>query len=94
MAAVFFIDSFNLISLGADWKTWYAPAGLATFFLLLGIAIFAFWRFARFARVVQRRRESLKEEVRRQNDIQPDSRVRRVVRSKKKNRIGVALRTG
>ena len=44
MAAVFFIDSFNLISLGADWKTWYAPAGLATFFLLLGIAIFAFWR--------------------------------------------------
>src|ERR1039458_8611426 len=66
MAAVFFIDSFNLISLGADWKTWYAPAGLATFFLLLGIAIFAFWRFARFARVVQRRRESLKEEVRRQ----------------------------
>ena len=44
MAAVFFIDSFNLISLGADWKAWYAPSGLATFFLLLGIAIFAFWR--------------------------------------------------
>ena len=44
MAAVFFIDSFNLITLGADWKTWYAPAGLATFLLLLGIAIFAFWR--------------------------------------------------
>ena len=44
MAAVFFIDSSNLITLGADWKTWYAPAGLASFVLLLGIAIFAFWR--------------------------------------------------
>jgi len=44
IAAVFFLDSFNLISLGADWKAWYAPAGLATFLLLLGIAIFAFWR--------------------------------------------------
>jgi len=44
MAAVFFIDSSNLITLGADWKTWYAPAGLASFALLLGIAIFAFWR--------------------------------------------------
>jgi predicted Ser/Thr protein kinase len=44
MAAVFFIDSFNLISLGADWKTWYAPFGLATCLFLLGISIFAFWR--------------------------------------------------
>ncbi len=44
MAAVFFIDSFNLISLGADWKAWYAPSGLASFILLLGIAVFAFWR--------------------------------------------------
>ena len=44
MAAVFFIDSVNMITLGADWKTWYAPFGLATFALLLGIAIFAFWR--------------------------------------------------
>lgn len=44
MAAVFFIDAFNLISLGTDWKTWYTPAGLATFLLLLGIALFAFWR--------------------------------------------------
>jgi serine/threonine-protein kinase len=44
MAAVFFIDSTNLITLGTDWKTWYAPAGLASFALLLGIAIFAFWR--------------------------------------------------
>jgi predicted Ser/Thr protein kinase len=44
IAAVFFLDSFNLITLGADWKTWYAPAGLASFLLLLGIAVFAFWR--------------------------------------------------
>lgn len=44
MAAVFFIDSVNMITLGTDWKTWYAPFGLATFVLLLGIAIFAFWR--------------------------------------------------
>jgi uncharacterized membrane protein len=44
MAAVFFIDATNLIALGTDWKTWYAPAGLATFLLLLGIAVFAFWR--------------------------------------------------
>jgi hypothetical protein len=43
-AAVLFIDSFNLITLGADWKTWYAPAGLASLLFLLGIAIFAFWR--------------------------------------------------
>jgi hypothetical protein len=44
MAAVFFIDAFNMISLGTDFKTWYAPSGLATCLLLLGIAIFAFWR--------------------------------------------------
>jgi predicted Ser/Thr protein kinase len=44
MATVFFIDASNLITLGSDWKAWYAPLGLATFLLLLGIAIFAFWR--------------------------------------------------
>jgi hypothetical protein len=44
MTATFFIDSCNLITLGWDWKAWYAPFGLATFVLLLGIAIFAFWR--------------------------------------------------
>jgi len=38
------IDSFNLITLGYDWKTWYAPAGLASFLFLLGMALFAFWR--------------------------------------------------
>ena len=44
IAAVFYIDTMNQITLGTDWKTWYAPAGLATFLLLLGIAVFAFWR--------------------------------------------------
>jgi predicted Ser/Thr protein kinase len=44
MAAILFINSFNKITLGSDWKTWYAPAGLATFLLLLGVAVFAFWR--------------------------------------------------
>ena len=44
MAAIFFIDATNLITLGTDWTTWYTPAGLASFLLLLGIAIFAFWR--------------------------------------------------
>ena len=44
MAAVYFIDAFNMISLGTDWKTWYAPSGIATCLLLLGIAIFAFRR--------------------------------------------------
>jgi serine/threonine-protein kinase len=44
MAAACFIDSLDAITLGGDWKTWYAPAGLATLTMLLGIAIFAFWR--------------------------------------------------
>jgi hypothetical protein len=41
---LFFVNSFNAITLGADWKAWFAPAGLATLLLLLGIAMFAFWR--------------------------------------------------
>jgi serine/threonine-protein kinase len=44
VAAACFIDSLDNMTLGADWKTWYAPAGLATLTMLLGIAIFAFWR--------------------------------------------------
>jgi serine/threonine-protein kinase len=44
MAAVFFIDGSNLITLGSDWKVWYAAPGLASFLFLLGIAVFAFWR--------------------------------------------------
>jgi hypothetical protein len=44
VAAAFFIDSFDSIGLGGDWKAWYAPAGLATVALLAGIAVYAFWR--------------------------------------------------
>jgi hypothetical protein len=44
MASVFFINSCNNITLGTNWRTWYAPYGIATLCLLLGIAVFAFWR--------------------------------------------------
>jgi hypothetical protein len=44
IVACFFIDTFDSIGLGGDWKTWYAPAGLATVALLAGIAVYAFWR--------------------------------------------------
>jgi predicted Ser/Thr protein kinase len=44
IVTIFFVNSFNNIPLGADWKTWYTPYGLATFLMLLGIACFAFWR--------------------------------------------------
>jgi hypothetical protein len=44
MSAVIFINSFSGITMGGDWKTWYAPAGIATLLLLIGIAVFAFWR--------------------------------------------------
>jgi Kef-type K+ transport system membrane component KefB len=44
IAAVYFMNSFGAITLDADWKAWFAPAGLATLLLLLGIALFAFWR--------------------------------------------------
>jgi len=44
ISAAFFIDTFDTITLGGDWKAWYAPSGLATVALLLAIATFAFWR--------------------------------------------------
>jgi serine/threonine-protein kinase len=44
VAATFFINSFDSVALGGDWKAWYAPAGLATVALLAGIAVYAFWR--------------------------------------------------
>jgi serine/threonine-protein kinase len=44
ISLIFFVNSFNGLWLGADWTTWYAPTGLATITLLLGIATFAFWR--------------------------------------------------
>jgi hypothetical protein len=44
IVAVFFADSGNAILLGWDWKTWYAPYGMASLLLLTGIAVWAFWR--------------------------------------------------
>jgi len=44
IAALYFVDSISGIALGKDWGTWYAPASLATLLLLIGIAVFAFWR--------------------------------------------------
>jgi serine/threonine-protein kinase len=44
ISTLFFADSGNSVMLGADWNTWYAPAGLASLLLLIGIAVFAFRR--------------------------------------------------
>jgi serine/threonine-protein kinase len=44
MSALFFIDSFDAIVLGLDWKAWYAPFGVATIFLLMAIALTAFYQ--------------------------------------------------
>ncbi len=44
IAAIFFVNAFNGMALGKDWSAWYVPASLATLLLLLGIAVFAFWR--------------------------------------------------
>jgi hypothetical protein len=44
VSAIFFTNSFNGLSLGFDWTTWYAPYGIATMTLLGGIAGFAFWK--------------------------------------------------
>jgi predicted Ser/Thr protein kinase len=42
--AVFIVNCFNGIVLGGDWKTWYTPYSIASLLLVIGIAIFAFWR--------------------------------------------------
>ncbi|HTX36373.1 MAG TPA: serine/threonine-protein kinase [Bryobacteraceae bacterium] len=42
--AVFYVGSIGGIALGRDWTAWYVPASLATLMLLIGIAVFAFWR--------------------------------------------------
>jgi serine/threonine-protein kinase len=44
MASVFFLNSCGSIIVGSDWSTWWAPYGVATLAMLIGIAIFAFWR--------------------------------------------------
>ena len=44
IAGIVFVNEFINITIGADWRAWYVPSGLATLLLLLGIALFAFWR--------------------------------------------------
>jgi hypothetical protein len=44
LSAIVFINAFNSIWLGADWKAWYAPAGIATILMMLSIALIAFWK--------------------------------------------------
>ncbi len=44
ISAVCFINGFNGLLLGLDWKTWYAPSGVATLLLMLGLVFLAFWR--------------------------------------------------
>jgi hypothetical protein len=44
VSAIFYVNLFSAITLGNDWKAWYAPAGVATITLMLGLAGFAFWR--------------------------------------------------
>ena len=42
IATLFFADSGNGVILGMNWNNWYAPAGLASLLLLVGIAVYAF----------------------------------------------------
>ncbi len=44
IAAIFFVTAFDGMALGKDWSAWYVPASLATWVLLIGIGVFAFWR--------------------------------------------------
>jgi predicted Ser/Thr protein kinase len=44
ISSIFFINSFGNLAFGTDLTTWYAPYGLATLALMLGIAVFAFWK--------------------------------------------------
>jgi hypothetical protein len=44
ISAIIYINVFSSIWLGADWKAWYAPAGIATILLALSIALLAFWK--------------------------------------------------
>jgi len=44
IAAVFFINSYQYIVLGTERIGWQTPSAVATLTLLIGIAVFAFWR--------------------------------------------------
>jgi predicted Ser/Thr protein kinase len=49
ISAMFFLNALNRVCLGSDWKAWWAPDGLATVVLLVGLASYALWRSARGA---------------------------------------------
>src|SRR5262249_25510974 len=44
ISIIFFVNGIGSLNLGLDWKTWYAPSGLATLTLLMTIVTLAFWR--------------------------------------------------
>ncbi len=44
IAALFFLNSFSYVMLGANWKTFYTPSGLASGLLLTGMVMYSFWR--------------------------------------------------
>jgi len=44
ISTIFFGNGFANLWLGSDWKAWFAPTGVATLLLLLGIALVAFWK--------------------------------------------------
>ena len=44
IAAIYFLNSFNAITMGADWRAWYVPFAVASMLLMFAIAAFAFWR--------------------------------------------------
>ena len=44
IAAVFFSNDVSFVVKGLHWNAWYAPYGLASAALMIGIALFAFWR--------------------------------------------------
>src|SRR5262249_32305716 len=44
ISAIYFLNGFNGILSGTDWKAWYTPSSLATLTLMFSLALFAFWR--------------------------------------------------
>jgi serine/threonine-protein kinase len=44
IAAIYFLNCFSAITMGTDWRAWYVPFAVASMLLMLGIAVFAFWR--------------------------------------------------
>jgi serine/threonine-protein kinase len=44
IAMVFFFNCMSTLSLGTDWTAWYFSSGIATFLVLVSIALYGFWR--------------------------------------------------